>query len=74
MFLWLFFLITDNVNSDTIHLDSVKIVRYERPKIINFCTAGVLDSILNQTQVIEPIIFLSGFFDIFYNSNYLLRE
>ncbi len=74
MFLWLFFLISNNANSDTTHIDSVKTVRYEIPKIINYSITGILDNNLKQSGVVKPIIFLSGFSDIFYYSTYLLKD
>ncbi len=74
MFLWLFFLLTNNLNSDTTQIDSVKTVRYEIPRIINYSNTGFLDSTLNHLRVVKPIIFLSNFSDIFYYSTYLLKE
>ncbi|MEO0106614.1 MAG: hypothetical protein ABIL46_04720 [candidate division WOR-3 bacterium] len=74
MFLCLFFLITNGVDSDTTTIDSLQKMRYEIPKIVDFSTTGTLDSSLNQTRVIEPVIFLSGFYDIFQHIPYLLIE
>lgn len=62
----------NEIVQDSSVVDSVK--KYEVPAVVNFSQAGVLDSSLKQTRVIEPVLFFTGFKEIVNFTPYLIKD
>ncbi len=74
VFFWFLIITTSNIEPDSVKIDSIKVRHYEIPGIVDFGFNGRIDSSLNQTRVIEPVIFLSGYYDAFFFTPYLLND
>ncbi|MGB9720012.1 MAG: hypothetical protein ACPL28_00825 [bacterium] len=74
MFFWLLIFIGNGIEQDTAPVDSTQIKRYEIPEIIDFGKMGMYDSSLNQTRVIEPVLFFNEFKEFAYLTPYLVRD
>ncbi len=70
--MWLFILAGNEIAQDSSVVDSVK--KYEVPTVVNFSQAGVLDSSLKQTRVIEPVLFFTGFKEVVNFTPYLIKD
>jgi len=72
VFFWLFILIGNEIGQDSTVVDSIK--KYEVPEIVDFTRTSVFDNSLDQTWVIEPILFFTGFKEFVYFTPYLTKD